>query len=48
MKLQVDTRKYFYSQRVVHHCNGLPQSAVQGTSVNSFKRRLDNSTRYGH
>ena len=43
----VDTRKYFYSQRVVHHWNGLPQSVVQATSVNSFKRRLDNSTRYG-
>ena len=55
MKLQVqrsrlDIRKYFHSQRVVYHWNSLSQSVVQATSVNSnsFKRRLDNSTRYGH
>jgi len=53
MKLQVqrsrlDTRKYFFSQRVVQHWNSLPQSVVDATSVTSFKRRLDNYTRYGH
>jgi len=53
MKLQVqrsrlDTWKYFFSQRVVQHWNSLPQSVVDTTSVTTFKRRLDNHTRYGH
>jgi len=53
MKLQVqrarlDVRKHFFSQRVVQHWNSLPQRVVDATSVTSFKRRLDNSSRYGH
>ena len=41
MKLQVqrsrlDTRKYFFSQRVVQHWNSLPQRVVDATSVTSF------------
>jgi len=38
---------FFFSQRVVQHWNSLPQSVTDATSVTSFKRCLDNYTRYG-
>jgi hypothetical protein len=40
-RCRTDTRKFFFSQRVVQHWNGLPQQVVDATSVNSFKNRLD-------
>ena len=35
-RLRLDTRKYFFSQRVVQHWNSLPQRVVDATSVTSF------------
>ena len=40
-RCRTDIRKFFFSQRVVQHWNGLPQQIVDATSVNSFKNHLD-------
>ena len=36
-----DTRRYFFSQRVVDSWNNLPDSVKQAESVNQFKNCLD-------
>jgi len=38
---RLDVRKYFFSQRVVNSCNGLPANVVQASSVNMFKNAYD-------
>ena len=38
---RLDTRKFFFNNRVVCHWNDLTQEIVDATSVNSFKNRLD-------
>jgi ribonucleases P/MRP protein subunit RPP40 len=38
---RLDTKKFFFSNRVVRHWNDLTQEIVDATSVNSFKNRLD-------
>ena len=37
---QKDLRLHFFSERVVNRWNQLPATALQATSVNSFKERL--------
>ena len=37
---QKDLRLHFFSKRVVNRWNQLPATALQATSVNSFKERL--------
>jgi len=39
-KLDIDIRKYFFSERVVNRWNKLPQDDVDQTTVNGFKRTL--------
>jgi len=36
-----DSRKYFFSHRVVGRWNSLDQEMMDAPSVNAFKRRLD-------
>ena len=38
---RLDTRKYFFSQRVVDVWNQLPEEAVTAPSVNAFKSKVD-------
>ena len=38
---RLDTRKFFFNNRVVCHWNDLTQEIVDATSVNSFKNKLD-------
>ena len=38
---RLDTRKYFFSNRLVNHWNYLPQAVVDAPSVNTFKNWLD-------
>jgi len=38
---RLDTRKFFFSQRVVNGWNGLQAEVINSTSVNSFKNAYD-------
>jgi hypothetical protein len=38
---RLDTRKYFFSERVISRWNNLDQAAVAVSSVNAFKGQLD-------
>jgi len=38
---RLNTRKHFFSQRVIDSWNRLPSTVVDVTSVNAFKRKLD-------
>ena len=41
---RLDTRKYFFSQRVVNGCNSLPAEVVNAESVNSFMNAYGRSS----
>ena len=46
---RLDTRKYSFSQRVIHEWNKLPNDCVNASSVNMFKNRIDRyMTRAGY
>ena len=38
---RLNIRKHFFSQRVIDSWNQLPSTVVDDTSVNAFKRKLD-------
>ena len=40
-KCRLDVRKYFFSNRVVHHWNSLPLEIREVDSVNAFKNMYD-------
>ena len=40
-RARLDTRKFFFSQRVVNECNNLSSEIVSANTVNTFKNRLD-------